>query len=232
MKVKLDDLEDHPEKYLGKPVVVEGKVEQVLAPTAFALGQPLWPDFGRQVLVYTEGPAAALVKHGDRVVVTGVLTPGADVELERHWSWLRREPEVNLRLRGRPVLVAKAIYDPERKVAVLVDAAGAPAADARPESTDLNALGGANGTGMVGNRVNLPNAKVERLEKNGGFWVSTPDGNQLFVLPSSRDVKVKPGQTVNIQGYVMETPREMQNQMDKGGKKGDEDIYVYATQIK
>src|SRR4029450_13283270 len=39
MKIDLDELETHPEKYVGKTVIVEGEVDRVLGPHLFTIDE-------------------------------------------------------------------------------------------------------------------------------------------------------------------------------------------------
>jgi hypothetical protein len=217
--VKLDDITDHPERYVGKTVTVEAKVDDVLGPQIFKVEEPNLLPIGGEMFVYVEAPLAALVKRGDKILITGTVTPAAEVQLQRRWGWLKRDPEVDIRLKARPVLVAKAIMDPERKIALITEpvGAGTPAATgtsgsnapggSQPVASDIDALAGATNTDLVGRRVRLNAVKVERADKNGGFWARAPSGESLFVLPATENVHVTPGQTVNLEGYVLEMPK-------------------------
>src|SRR5688500_1530235 len=50
-KVDLDELEDEPEKYLGKMVVIEGEVDRVLGPGVFTVDEREWKDLERELPV-------------------------------------------------------------------------------------------------------------------------------------------------------------------------------------
>lgn len=78
--------------------------------------------------------------------------------------------------------------------------------------------------------VNLENARVDSVVQNGGFWIMA-DNERLFVLPSA-GTTVQQGQQVSIMGTVLELPNRMTNRLDKSNAAHEEEIYVYATQVK
>ena len=96
--------------------------------------------------------------------------------------------------------------------------------------TDLRELTRTTDERLVGRMVNLQNAKVSSTAPNGGFWI-TSDNERLFVLPSDR-ASVQEGQQVSIMGTVLELPNQMKERLDKGNGAQDEEIYIYATQVK
>jgi hypothetical protein len=96
--------------------------------------------------------------------------------------------------------------------------------------TDVRELTRTTDERLVGRMVNLQNAKVASTVETGGFWV-TSDNERLFVLPAE-SAKVQQGQQVSIMGTVLELPNQMKDRLDKGNGAQDEEIYVYATQVK
>src|SRR5688572_8456582 len=61
-KVDLDELEDKPESYLEKTVMVEGEVDRVLGPHLFTIDERNWADPERELPVIVPEPFAAIVR--------------------------------------------------------------------------------------------------------------------------------------------------------------------------
>ena len=108
--VKLDDLEDKPESYLGKTVTVEGEVDKPLGPHLFTIDERQWADAAREMPVSVPAPFMVGLKKGAVVRVTGTIERIPIDRLEKEVG-----PIVDATLRGRlanrPVLVATAVND-------------------------------------------------------------------------------------------------------------------------
>jgi hypothetical protein len=237
-KADLSDVEEHPDKYLGKTLVVTGEVDGVLGPKLFVIDEPNWADPDREVLVYTEAPLAALVDENDRVTVTGTLTPFAEVELQRDWGFSSLGPEVKAKIRARPVLVAKHLVDArgKRVMEIAIDSptptGTSGTQDAQAPITSVDTIAKAANTSLVGRRVALQSVKVDRVESNGAFWVKSATGESVYVMPANDKMKVQQGQTVSIEGRVLRSPEGLKSQSQKSGGKGAGPMYIYATSIK
>jgi hypothetical protein len=96
--------------------------------------------------------------------------------------------------------------------------------------TDVRELTRTTDERLVGRTVNLQKATVSSTVASGGFWI-TSDDERLFVLPTD-GATVQQGQQVSIMGTVLELPNQMKDGLDKGNGAQDEEIYVYATQVK
>ena len=246
--VKLSELEQSPQRYVGQRIRVSGDIQDVLGPRVFKVDEANWADLDPELLVVMEAPLAALVKEDDRITVTGTIRPFVDVRLEREWGWIDLEPEIEARIKTRPVLVATHMVgsDPDIGMVVSVepvpagnaDRSGKPtgtsgkmAVDRREAVTDLTQLAKATDTSLVGRSVKLSSVPVERSGKDGGFWVKS-GGDSLFVLPADRTkTRVQVSQTVTIEGHVMRLPEHMERRLEKDTKVGNEEIYVYASSI-
>jgi hypothetical protein len=232
-KVDLSDLEKNPAKYLGKTLTVNGEVDAVLGPKLFEIDEPNWVDPDREVLVYTDAPLAALVDENDRVTVTGTLMPFAEVKLERDWGFSSLGPDVKAKISTRPVLVAKHLVDAKgKKVMEIILDPSAPTgttgtADTQAAVSSTDSIAKASDTALVGRKVAIRSAKVDRVESNGAFWVKTSAGESVYVMPSNDKMKVQAGQTVSIEGRVLRSPDQL-----KAQTKGVGPVYVYATSIK
>ena len=106
--------------------------------------------------------------------------------------------------------------------------AGTSGAAAAP-LTDASALRGAD-RNMVGRQVDVDQVKVLRVEGDHGFWIET-GGPGLFVLPADgQQVKPRQGQTVSIDGIILEMPRRLREKAREGNS--NETIYIYAHGVK
>lgn len=227
-KVNLDDLEKHPEQYLGKTVMVEGKVAKILGPHLFTVDQPKWIDLGREMPVVVPDPFAAIVQKDARVMVTGKVekVPLARVEQE---PGLRDEEKLRVEIETKPVLVANELTAIQSGVVLRVRAdqpvgtsgKGGPAA-----VTDPNQLAQAQPKDVVGKRVELNDVTVAGTTAHG-FWINTPGGKRIFVQPTEKSkASVKDGQHVSIHGTVLEMPEGLKKEV-----KGDSSIYIYADHV-
>lgn len=251
--VRLSQLEDNPQQYLGKHISIAGEVDEVLGPRVFKIDESNWADLDGEILVVMEAPLAALVSEEDPVTVTGTLRPFVDVQVEREWGWIGPQPELEADFRSRPVLVARSVVGADPSVGMVFavtpatgqqgqTAQGAETgttgtsgrtapADSRPALTEVTELAKANDNQHVGRRVDLTSVRVDRTAKAGGFWI-TSGGEELYVLSTDQKVKVQPGQTVSIEGRVLRLPEQMEDRIEKSKKVGNEEIYIYATTVK
>jgi uncharacterized protein YdeI (BOF family) len=110
--MKLDDLEDKPENYVGKTVTVEGEVDKMLGPHLFTIDERQWADAARELPVSVPAPftVTLTLTQNAMVRVTGMVEKIPMDRLEREVG-----PIVDARLRdriaNRPVLVATAVND-------------------------------------------------------------------------------------------------------------------------
>jgi hypothetical protein len=111
MTVKLDDLEDKPENYLGKTVTVEGEVDKALGPHLFTIDERQWADAARELPVSVPAPFMVGLKKGAVVRVTGTIERIPIDRLEKEVGAIV-DATLRGRLANRPVLVATAVNDP------------------------------------------------------------------------------------------------------------------------
>jgi hypothetical protein len=226
-KVDLHDLERHPEKYIGKTVTVEGAASDVLGPHLFTVDEPKWFHLWGGMLVVVPEPFAAIVRRDAPVRVTGTVEKVVLAEAKRKWSFLS-DPKIQVDLFEKPVLVAKEVTTVAPSIVNLKigpdQPVGTSGSNAAPVK-DLNQLGSATDSALVGSRVDVTGT-VARIEGDG-FWVRTPAGGEVFVLPA-RKTAVRAGQTAAIHGTVLETP---QQNKDTTGKGKSHPIYIYADRI-
>jgi hypothetical protein len=234
MRVALDALEDNPAKYIGQRISVDAEVEDVHGPRLFTIDEPNWGDLDGEVLVLMRTPLAALVKEGDRVTISGTMRPFVRTEIEREWGWLGLDPEIEVEVGAKPVLVAKRLIGGDNNVAMVIDTtvrADQPigtSGSATP-MTDARAIGNGNES-LVGRRVGLNNIRVTGTATGGGFFVSAGD-RHLFVLPAMTGTMAATGDTVTIEGTLLQMPRSMVSRLNAPGSLND-DLYLYATTVR
>jgi hypothetical protein len=240
-RVTLEQLEDDAGKYIGQTVSVDAEVEDIYGPRLFTIDEPRWGDLEGEVLVHVPSALAALVRENDRVTVTGEVKRAVMADLEREWGWMGLDPEIEVDFSAKPIIVATRIVGGNSDVALFVETAtpreSAPSGANRaasgatePALSDLDEVT-TGGDDLVGRRVSLRNVRVEQMSAHGGFFVKS-NGDSIFVLPpKDGSTTVNGGDTVTIEGVVLEAPRNL-------GLKGDvpeetnEDIYVMATTVK
>ena len=251
MKVSVGDLEENASRYTGQTINVTAEVDEVLGPRLFKIDEPNWGDMDGEVLVYLPSNLAALVRENDRVTVTGTMKSLLKTDFERELGWLEPDPDVEVEFSRRPVLVASRIVGGNSDVALVIETTSAAGAEGskREDSavgtsgkttagsgavlTTAAELGKADGD-FVGRRVDLDNVKITRVAKNdAGFWIDA-GGTSVFVLPSSAPDRKQSahsaGQTVSIEGVLLEMPRSMRDRARSA--EGNDEVYVYANTAK
>ncbi len=226
VKADLNDLERHPEKYIGKTVAVEGEATEILGPHLFTVDAPKWFHLWGGMLVVVPEPFATIVRRDAPVRVTGTVEKVVLAEAKRKWSFIN-DPKIQVDLFEKPVLVAKEVTTVAPSIVSLrigpdqpTGTSGSNAASVK----DLNQLASATDTSLVGSKVELTGT-VARTEGDG-FWVRTPSGGEVFVLPAKKGTTVRGGQTAAIHGTVLETPRQ-----NREAGKAKHPIYIYADRI-
>lgn len=249
MKVRLDQLEDGGQKYIGKTVSVDGEVEDVLGPRVFTIDEPDWADLEGEILVFMPTHLVALIKDDDRVTVTGTLKPFARADFEREWGWFDLSPEVEADLALKPVLVASRIVGGNSDVALAIETAPAATgtagtAGAAGTTGRAGAAGAARGEPIaslddladarrssVGRRVDLDRVDVASRSADGkGFWIRAAGGTRPFVLPAQADRAAAAEGQVSIEGVVLQMPSRMRDRLDPSGD-WNEDVYLFATSL-
>ena len=231
-RVKIGDLEEEPLKYAGKTVSVDAEVEEVFGPRLFTIDEPHWGDLDGEILVFMPTPLAALVKDDDRITITGTVKPFVRAEVEKEWGWLGLDPEVEVDFAKKPILVASRIVGGNNNVAMVIDLNAAPrpvgtTGTSGAAMTDVSALIDGD-EALVGRDVSLKGLRVTGTAKEGGFYVESGN-SRLFILPAEKDkVTVREGETVSVDGVVLQMPDDMDERAPKGTNV---DIYVYAKNV-
>jgi hypothetical protein len=234
-RVKIDDLESNPQKYIGQTISVDAEVEEVFGPRLFTIDEPGWGDLDGELLVYVPTNLAALVNDDDRITITGTVKPFTRAEVEREWGWFGLDPEIEIEVGKKPILVANHIVGGNDKSVMVIDVAapnermvGAITGDASPMN-DMNAV--ATGSdALVGRRVMLSGLRIAGVASDGGFFVQS-GGRQLFVLPANKDqISAQVGETVTVEGVILRMPGGMTSRINAPAGTND-DIYVYASKV-
>src|SRR5690606_23912633 len=98
------------ERFYGRQVRLTGEVDEVFSDRAFELEGTGWAfDDDITVLARTSVQlAGAGLEDGDELIVSGTVRPMVVAEVERELGW-DLSPELEVRLKERPVLVADSI---------------------------------------------------------------------------------------------------------------------------
>jgi hypothetical protein len=238
MKVPLDQIEDNPSKYIGQTISVDAEVEKVLGPHLFTIDEPDWIDLEGETLVYLPSNLAALVHEGDRVTVSGTMKKMVLPDLRREWGWLDTTPAMEARLTKRPLLVASRVVGGDRDRALLIDVNRSTAST--PVGTSGTADGGSTIADVtkissmddqsIGRTVALNDVAVAK-SAGRGFWLRVANGSDVFVLPAAPgQPSVHEGQTVSVDGVVLQMPRSMRDRLD-APKDANTQAYIYATSV-
>jgi hypothetical protein len=237
-KVPLDQIEDYPSKYIGQTISVDAEVEKVLGPHLFTIDEPGWIDLEGETLVYLPSNLAALVHEGDRVTVSGTMKKMVLPDLRREWGWLDTTPAMEARLTKRPLLVASRVVGGDRDRALLIDVNRSTAST--PVGTSGTADGGSTIADVtkissmddqsIGRTVALNDVAVAK-SAGRGFWLRVANGSDVFVLPAAPgQPSVHEGQTVSVDGVVLQMPRSMRDRLD-APKGANTQAYIYATSV-
>ena len=234
MRVKVDDLEDNPSKYMGQRISVDAEVEKVLGPRMFTIDEPDWGDLDGEIIVTLPTSLAALVKDDDRVTIEGTVRPFVVGSVEHEWGWLGLTPDVEVKIAKRPVLVADRVIGGNGNSSLIIDVNGAP----QPTGTSGGGGNGADvtslaqvakgGRSLVGRRVHLSGVTIGPPTLDG--FVASNGQYRVFVLPAlTTKGPVAPGNSVSVDGVVMQMPRHMFDRLNAPGT--DPDVYIYAYAV-
>ena len=233
LQVKVDEVEDHPERYFDKVLSIDGKVDEVYGPHLFELDQPDWGAESGDLLVYVPELSMAAVSEDDRVTVTGSLERFSRSSLIFGSRWMEVDGILDKNLDREPVLVATRIVGGDSDRVMLIT----PASDRSSSApsgllraiTDAGLIG-RGGSTLVGRRVDLPSVRILSVSGDDGLFVRA--GNRtLFVLVDDPDqMKFRIGDDVRLEGTVLAMPAGMARDLWMPSETNAV-IYVYADQI-
>ena len=104
----------------------------------------------------------------------------------------------------------------------------------RDTVTDLSLLARGDKKELEGKKVRLTGVNVESVAGKEGFWISSPDGQRVFV--KSKDTRnVSQGKTVNITGKLDQVPDEIPHDWGVHGDQADSmkqlGLYIDADKV-
>ena len=245
-RVDLDAVEDDASKFIGQRISVDAEVEEVYGPRLFTIDERNWADLDGEILVFMPTSLAAMVREGDQVTVTGTVRPFMRAEIEREWGWFDLEPETELDIARKPILVADRIVggDDQRAMVIQFDEPGTRArgTSGAPETSGTSAasrdpvkdvrLITEGETDLVGRHVALDDLRVVGPAKDGRGFVGQGPSDQIFVLPSmaSDQAAITAGAMVDVRGVVMQMPERMRDRLSPSGPLNG-DIYILANSV-
>jgi uncharacterized protein YdeI (BOF family) len=222
-KIDLDELENNPNKFIGRTVTVEGEVDRVLGPNLFTIDERDWADAEREMPVVVPEPFAAVVKTDAPVRVTGTVEK---MPIARIAHGLFNDQKIKAEIEQQPVLVASEVIATQTGANLRIQADKPPDTSSGQPVTDVNQVAQAKDKELVGKRVELSGVMVTGAT-NEGFWIRTPSGERIFVLTTSKPT-VKEGQQADVKGVVLELPEGLKVQVEGG----NEPIYIFADAVR
>jgi len=249
--VKMDQFEQNRDQYIGKRVTLEAAVNNVLGPHLFTINDGNWFDFQGDTLVYLPAPLVGLITDDARVRVTGEVKRFTEVDLDREKSWLGDGVTIEAQFTTRPVLVANSIVS-NQGVALAINMTGTAEPRATgttgktdtaksstsgksmsgQQITDIGQLTSGQTSKLVGRDVKLSSAKVAQTTQQDRVWIQSPNGQErILVVAADGKSNVTNGQSVQVEGVVLQMPNTMRESLQKQGQNINDQIYVYASTI-
>lgn len=259
--VAIGELEEQSDQYIGKVVSVDAEVETVLGPRMFTIDEPGWGDLDGEVMVYMPTGLAALVREGDRVTVTGTPKAFVRAEFEREWGWIEPEPDVEVELNERAVLMASRIVGGNNNVALVIKTApvtdttptpvGTSGTTTMPDSTKIpdsakapDAAGAAESPAAITGLKEIATDDEHIVGRhvmldNLAVTATAKDGGFWVRGPAGTSVFVLPSDrsatfSNGQQVNVEGVVLQMPDTMDERlepGVEWNDDIYIYATKV-
>jgi len=198
----VDRVKENPNWYYDKHVRVTGEVDEIFGDRAFRLEGTGWA-FDDDITVLMKKPmdaaAGGALQEDDELVVSGTVRRFVVADIERDIGW-DLSPEVEIKLKERPVLVADAVRKvgpPQQKVA---------AAEQQGEvDTVAQVLAVADAKSLAGKKIELGRETVQAVAGKG-LWVGPTATEKVFVLPTMMPKDVAVGDVVTISGTMREIP--------------------------
>lgn len=228
MKVTVDQIEDDATRFIGRAVSVDAEIEEVYGPRLFTIDEPTWGDLEGEIFVYMPTAHAVSVDTNDRVTVSGTVRQFALADVDREWGWVDLDPDVQVRLEQRPILIATRIVGGDNDAVFVIErgtAARVPPAGSLEPVRSIELID-EDEDELIGRRVELSGVQVIGAGKDSGFYAKQGD-ESVFVLTSEGSKAIENGKTVSIEGYVLRTPRSM----DFDRETSSDEVYVFATRV-
>jgi hypothetical protein len=227
-KVKIDDLEQHPERFAGRTISVDGEVDKLLGPRAFELEEPDGKDDGEVLVLLSEG-LVAMLRDDDKVTVSGTVKTFSKADLHREAIWLDLSDIPAEELVDKPILVATRIAGGEGNRSYVFDMSGKPMAPSTAVITDFAVIGRGDHA-LVGRHVNLTKLTVESIGGKDGFFVRSGDARVFVLLDDPEELELRVGDTVAVNGVVLALPANIGARL-KAPAGANSVIYIYARDV-
>lgn len=199
-----DQIREAPRSFYGARVQVSGEVAESRGERAFELDGTGWA-FGDDITVLTRSPVAfagEALRAGDEVLVAGTVRRFVTAEVERDLGW-DLAPELETRLRERPVLVADSV----RRTAETGHWSAEGAAERSPITSVLALFSATDLDALVGRPVDLRRVPVGSV-MGKGLWIGPNRQAQVFVLPAALAPGLRAGDVVHVTGTLRGAPRD------------------------
>ncbi|MGD8862592.1 MAG: hypothetical protein PVI30_21455 [Myxococcales bacterium] len=199
----VENVEEHPEQFLGKRITLTGEVDDVYSNQAFELEEISWL-FDDEVLVLTRKPVnlgAERLEDGMLLSVTGTPEKLIITEVEEQLGW-DLDPELEVKWKDKLVFVA------DRVRALHSFAEWSEQDDPAGTIVSLWAVHTmAAPLELAGAKITLESVTVAEISKKG-LWVGIGGSPDLFVAPDAgvELPKVKPGSAVQARGILDRMP--------------------------
>lgn len=205
----VDQVKEEPQRYYDKQVRLAGGVDELFADRVFELEGSGWA-FNDNITVLLKEPmkldAGGPLTDDDEVIVSGTVRHFVVADIEREIGW-DVPPDIETRLRDRPVLVAESVRKvagEQQRVAAAGQQDGQAAGQQQVDSV-VQIVGFTNPTQLAGQRVELERETVQAVVGKG-LWVGPSGAQQIFVVPMTMPDDIAAGDTVTLSGTLRQAP--------------------------
>jgi hypothetical protein len=200
----VDTLKEHPGRFYDKQVRVTGEVDEIYSDRAFRLEGTGWA-FDDDITVLMKKPldaaAGGVLQKDEELVVSGTVRRFVVADVERDIGW-DLTPEVEVKLKERPVLIADSV----RKVGPPVDKSKTGAAEPTGEVDTVSEIVAYNDQkGLAGKKIELGRETVQAVAGKG-LWVGPTTTEKVWVVPALLPKDVVVGDVVTVSGTLREVP--------------------------
>jgi hypothetical protein len=153
-----------------------------------------------------DAAAGGALHDDDELVVSGTVRRFVVADVERDIGW-DLSPEIEIKLKERPVLVADSV----RKVGPPVDKDDKDDEDKEasgPIDTVAEIVAYADQSTLAGQKIDLANEKVQVVASKG-LWVGPSDKQKVWVVPPTLPKDVVAGDSVAVSGTLREVPPDL-----------------------
>lgn len=197
----VDEVKEEPGRFYGQQVRLTGEVDELFSDRAFELEGTGWA-FDDNITVLTRSGVQFVgggLERGDELIVSGTVRPMVVTEIEQELGW-DLSPELEVRLKERPVLVAESIRRIRDQSSWSAD--GQP----QPIAAVITVLTTPDVEVLDGQRVDIRRERVQSV-MGKGLWIGPGHLSQIFVLPQVMPDDVEAGDEVQVTGTLRKVPK-------------------------